>query len=342
MTAAELTEGLALVPVENIHPGPLQPRTTTGSIDLIHQLADSMRAGRHEPLLEVEYSPLRPGYYQIVCGEQRWRAAKEAGIGLVLVRVLKGLNHLTRLQKQYEENRLRADLTPADDAYLVLSIKTLKDIEVAECLLAESLVPIQPLADKCVKDRGELEEHLASLKKLLLERKVHVVKSDTELAVAPLSPWRDTERALGISEAARKRKLAVLRLEPDVLAEANSLPVHHASLIAQVEGHERRVELVERAPYLTNRQLQAAIRRLRADPQLSVERSLSAPDTAASDQSNLFDAQLSTLGDLCRQLVRLISILRAHAEGDRRDAAMTALMDLRRCIDEFLEQSRAA
>src|SRR5579859_4608669 len=118
MTAAELTEGLALVPVENIHPGPLQPRTTTGSIDLIHQLADSMGAGRHEPLLEVEYSPLRPGYYQIVCGEQRWRAAKEAGIGLVLVRVLKGLNHLTRLQKQYEENRLRADLTPADDAYL--------------------------------------------------------------------------------------------------------------------------------------------------------------------------------------------------------------------------------
>jgi len=74
---AELPESLALVPVVNIHPGPLQPRTTV-SVELVPQLADSKQAGRHEPLFEVEPVPMQPGHYQIACGVQRWLALKEA------------------------------------------------------------------------------------------------------------------------------------------------------------------------------------------------------------------------------------------------------------------------
>ena len=106
-------------------------------------------------------------------------------------------------------------------------MKTLRDVEVAERLLAMSLVPFEPLADKRVKDPDELEEHMASLKKLLLEHRVHVVKSDGGLTLAPLSPWRATEKALGISESIRKAKLAVLRLEPTVLEGANPPPAPH-------------------------------------------------------------------------------------------------------------------
>ncbi|MHB8685953.1 MAG: ParB/RepB/Spo0J family partition protein [Candidatus Dormibacteraceae bacterium] len=336
MTPAPLPEGLALVAVENIHPGPLQPRTTI-SIELIHQLADSMRAGRHQPLLEVERSPLRPGQYQIVCGEQRWRAAKEAGVGLVLVRVLNGLNHLTRLRKQYEENRLRADLTPADDAYLVLSMKSLKDIEVAERLLTESLVAFQLLTDKRVKDRSELEEHLASLKKLLLEHNVHVIKSDTGQAVAPLSPWRDTERTLGISEAARKRKLAVLRLEPDVLAEANALPAQHVPLIAQVDGRERRAALVERAPYLTNRQLQAAVRRLRGDREMSVDDAVAGRLPVKRPDPLAFEVQLENLCDLCRQIARLLNNIGSRVSSHEKQQLLTVVGELRATFDTFEE-----
>ena len=50
MTLSALPDGLVVVAVDQVHPGPLQPRTRV-STELVHQVADSMRAGRHEPLL---------------------------------------------------------------------------------------------------------------------------------------------------------------------------------------------------------------------------------------------------------------------------------------------------
>ena len=325
MTRSVAPQGVVMVPVEHIHPGPLQPRTTV-SMELVHQLAESMRAGRHEPLLDVERSPLRAGHYQIVCGEQRWRAAQEAGVERVLVRVLDGLNHVTRLQKQHEENCLRADLTPADDAYLVLAMKSLKDIEVVERLLTEASVQFEALADRQVKSRGELVDHLECLKGLLLAQ---------TSAVASLSPWRETEQALGISEAARKRKLSVLRLEPEILAQANGLPANHAPLIAQVEDRQRRADLVEHAPYLTNRQLNAAVRRLRGDSDLSVEAALKRPEPVSDPLA--FEQQLSQLADLCRQMVRLLGNLWPRTSEAERDEARKVLTTLVHTLHEFEE-----
>lgn len=336
MNVPALPKGLALVQLANIHPGPLQPRTTT-SVELIHQLADSMRAGRHQPLLEVEPLAARPDHYQIVCGEQRWRAAKVAGVELVLVRVLDGLSPLARLQKQYEENRLRAGLTPADDAHVVLLTKSVKDIEAAERLLAERSIPFVALSSQKVQDRSDLERHLGSLKVLLLENKVHVIKSPTGQTVGTLSPWRDTERALGISEVARKRKLALLRLEPEVLAEANALPSNHAALIAQVGDRQRRAELAARANELSHRQLQAAVRRLRGDPDLTVDEALSRHRQGAASPL-AFEGQLLTLADLCRQIVRLLTNFRARiSEAERAQlGAMLAgfLEDVRGLLDQ--------
>ncbi|MGH7487562.1 MAG: ParB/RepB/Spo0J family partition protein, partial [bacterium] len=333
--AAEFPMGVAVVPLENIHPGRLQPRTTI-SAQLVRELAASMRGGRHDPLLEVEPAPQRPGHYQIVCGEQRWRAAREAGVERVLVRVLRDLNYVTRLQKQYEENRLRADLTPSDDAHLVLSLKRLKDIEAAERLLSESGVRFQPLADKTVKEPGDIEEHLESLKKLLLEHNIHVIKTDAGPLVRPLSPWRETEKALAISEVARKRKLAVLRLEPDVMADVNDLPANHAQLIAQVEGHERRMELAEQARYLTNRQLNAAVRRLRIGDSLTVAAALEQSRQGQLDPL-AFESQLQLLADLCRQIARLLGNLGPRISAPEREQVRAALAGLIEIVHAFEE-----
>jgi ParB-like chromosome segregation protein Spo0J len=67
----QLPAGLALAAVDRVQPSPIQPHINF-SVDLIEELASSMRAGRHQPLLEVEPAPGAPGRYQIVCGEQRW------------------------------------------------------------------------------------------------------------------------------------------------------------------------------------------------------------------------------------------------------------------------------
>jgi hypothetical protein len=194
-----LPNGLAVVPVDQIQPCPIQPRVNV-SVDLIKQLSSSMRAGRHQPLLEVEPAPGAPGRYQIVCGEQRWRAARAAGLTEVLVRLNPPLGYLERLEKQYEENRLRADLDPVEEAHCLLLDHTIRSIAVAERLLRDALVPFQPLADKHITQRKEFGGHLDELKVLLVRKRVHVVKSaDGRLQPGPLSPWRQTEQALGVS-----------------------------------------------------------------------------------------------------------------------------------------------
>src|SRR5438552_15862370 len=135
-----LPEGLAVVPGDLIQPCPIQPRVNV-SVDLVDKLSGSMKAGRHLPLLEVETAPGIPGRYQIICGEQRWRAAKAAGLLEILVRIHPHLGYLERLEKQYEENRLRANLDLIEEAFCILLDKTLRDIAVAEQLLRESRVP---------------------------------------------------------------------------------------------------------------------------------------------------------------------------------------------------------
>ncbi len=327
MTQTKLPDGLAFIAIERIHPCSLQPRVTV-STDLVQKLAESMRAGRHDPLLEVEPVPLQPGDYQIVCGEQRWRAAKEAGLKRVLVRVHERLNYLARLQKQYEENRLRADLTPAEDAHLLLTVKTLRDIAVAEQLLREALVTFRPLADKWVTAAAEIDDHLESLRTLLLKHKLHVIKTERGPAVASLSPWRDTERDLGISEASRKLKLSVLHLEPEVLAETTTMPAQHAPLIAKIDGRERRTELAERAAQLTHRQLLATVRRLREDSQLGVEDAIRGRPEPVHCDPLAFETQLDNLGDLCRQIARLLGNLQSQASVEEREQVRKVLASL--------------
>src|SRR5215472_6709456 len=138
--SGQLPEGLVVVAVDQVQPCPIQPRVNF-SVDLIEQLSSSMKAGRHQPLLEVEPAPGVPGRYQIVCGEQRWRAARAAGLTKVLVRLHPPLGYLERLEKQYEENRLRADLDPVEEAQLLVLAKVLRDAGVAEQLLRDAGIP---------------------------------------------------------------------------------------------------------------------------------------------------------------------------------------------------------
>lgn len=332
--AVALPEGLSLVRVDIIHPDPLQPRVNI-SAELVSKLAESMRAGRHEPVLDVEPAPTAPGHYQIVCGEQRWRAAREARIEHVVVRVHRRLGYLERLRKQYEENHLRANLDPVEDAHLLLVAKVLQDTVIAEQLLHETRVPFLPLEDKRVTDRAQVYEHLEELKTLLLRNNLNVVKTAAGRAVGPLSPWRETEEALGISETMRKAKLAILRLEPDVLDEAHALPAQHASLIARVEGEERRAQLVEHAARLSSRQLHAVVDRLRRNPSLTVDDAVTGQTRAEPNDPLAFDQQIVRLTDLCRQMVRTLANLTRRVSADQRAHVRSVLFDLKQVLTTF-------
>jgi len=340
MTQSSWPSGLAMVPIDLIDLCPIQPRVNV-SVDLVDRLRASMEAGRHQPLLEVEPAPGKPGRYQIVCGEQRWRAATAAGLAEVLVRLLPRLGYLERLEKQYEENRLRADLDIAEEAHLIVLDKTIRDITVAERLLRDSLVPFEALDDRRITRREEFTDHLEHLKGLLVRRQVHSLRTSEGRTIAgPLSPWRETERALGISESQRKAKVGVLRLDPDLLDEARAVPAEHAIQIAKLEGRERQSEMLQlsRELGLTCNQVQDTVDRLRENQALSVDDAIAAARSASEVPAVLaFDQQLINLGDLCRQIVRLLMNLRERVEPEARNEMGAALRDLREHIDDFLE-----
>ncbi len=332
--AAEPESRLRLVPLDRLRPCAIQPRVNV-SVPLIQELASSMQAGRHRPLLEVEPLEGQPERYQIVCGEQRWRAARQAGLQEVLVRVLPRLSYLERLRKQLEENRLRSALDPVEEAHAILQTKILLDIGRAEALLAEAGVDFVALESKRIDEREEFQRHLEGLKRLLLESGVHVLRSTQGLVCAPLTPWRETERALGISEAARKQKVGILRLPSELQEGVRELPAEHAIQISRLESGERQAALVERAPALSHRQVQTAVDRLRRNPELSVEAVLEEEGTRDESSPLGFQNQLPVLADLCRQLVRRLGYLRSRLSAEEREQVAGLLADLRQVLDGF-------
>jgi ParB family transcriptional regulator, chromosome partitioning protein len=112
--AAELLE----LPVDAIHPNPRQPRRRFET-DAASGLAESVRRqGVIQPLL---VRPRVNGGYEIVAGERRWRAAREAGRETVPV-VVREADDRETLLLGLVENVAREQLTPVEEAraYAVL------------------------------------------------------------------------------------------------------------------------------------------------------------------------------------------------------------------------------
>jgi len=335
VTGNRVPPGLAIVPIDLIQPCPIQPRVNV-SVDLVAKLSDSIRSGRHQPLLEVEPAPGMRGRYQIVFGEQRWRAAKAAGLLEILARVHPHLGYLERLEKQYEENHLRADLDVVEEAHCIVVDKTIRDIAIAEQLLRESLVPFKPLDEKRIVHRQEFVQHLDGLREMLVKHKTHIVNgADGKPVAKPLSRWRETEKALGISESQRKVKVGLLRLDPEELDRVRPLPQEHAIQISRLADKEQRTELIERAAELTHREVRRAVDRLLADRELNLDDALAGdPETP---EPLTFESRLDAIADLCRQLVRALRNLDPVVSADER----RAVSDLLACVDAELTDFRS-
>jgi ParB family chromosome partitioning protein len=103
---------LAHVPLEQIHANPRQPRkrfdheTTAG-------LADSIR---HQGIVQpVVLRPRPEGGYELIAGERRWRAAREAGVPTVPA-VIREADDRETLLIGLVENVARENLSPVEEA----------------------------------------------------------------------------------------------------------------------------------------------------------------------------------------------------------------------------------
>jgi ParB family chromosome partitioning protein len=103
---------LAHVPVEQIHANPRQPRKRFDH-EATAGLADSIRAqGVIQP---VVLRPRLEGGYELIAGERRWRAAREAGAATVPA-VIREADDRDTLLLGLVENVARENLTPVEEA----------------------------------------------------------------------------------------------------------------------------------------------------------------------------------------------------------------------------------
>lgn len=118
------------VKISEVEPNRSQPRKNFEE-DSIAELAESIRQfGILQPLLVVK----RDGYYEIVAGERRWRAAKQAGLKTVPV-IVKNLSEQEFVEISLIENIQREDLNPVEEAQAykrLIEEFSLKQEEIAE------------------------------------------------------------------------------------------------------------------------------------------------------------------------------------------------------------------
>ena len=113
MRAENAAEGsVSTLPLQKIEPNPLQPRRTFAQ-DELDALAESIRI--HGVIQPLTVRLLPNGYYQIIAGERRWRAARLAGLSQVPVVVIEA-DDRKAMELALIENLQRADLNPIEEA----------------------------------------------------------------------------------------------------------------------------------------------------------------------------------------------------------------------------------
>ena len=109
---AAQAEPVTSLPVQKLEPNPLQPRKLFEEAEL-QDLADSI--SQHGVIQPLTVRAGENGYYQIIAGERRWRAARLAGLRTVPVVVIEA-DDKTAMELALIENLQRQDLNPMEEA----------------------------------------------------------------------------------------------------------------------------------------------------------------------------------------------------------------------------------
>lgn len=109
---AEASGEIRSLPLLKIEPNPLQPRREFDP-EALQTLADSIAA--HGLIQPLSVREMPNGYYQIIAGERRWRAARMANLDEVPVLVLDA-DDRTVMELALVENLQREDLNPMEEA----------------------------------------------------------------------------------------------------------------------------------------------------------------------------------------------------------------------------------
>lgn len=108
----EQKELVQRLPIAKVEPREGQPRTVFDE-EALGELSESIR--EYGLLMPVTVRKLDSGYYQLIAGERRWRAARMAGLTEIPARVIEADDRLAT-ELALVENLQREDLNPVEEA----------------------------------------------------------------------------------------------------------------------------------------------------------------------------------------------------------------------------------
>ncbi len=136
------------LPVDRLRPNPFQARQ---NFDGLGDLVQAIKVQGFTTRLRVRPDIEQPGFFQLVFGERRLRAAKEAGLTAVPCEIAEHSDD-EMIEIGLAENIQRRDLEPLEEAY---AFRTLIDFRGYS---------IRRLAERIGKDKSYIEDRLALLR----------------------------------------------------------------------------------------------------------------------------------------------------------------------------------
>lgn len=126
------------LPIAKVEPNVSQPRSYFDEVALT-ELAESIK--QHGMIQPITVRKLESGYYQIIAGERRWRAARMAGLEEVPVSIIQADDRMAA-ELALVENLQRADLNPIEEALGYRSL--MEDFELTQEEVAQSVGKSRP------------------------------------------------------------------------------------------------------------------------------------------------------------------------------------------------------
>ncbi len=184
-------EGI-FVNINKVEPNREQPRKNFDE-DALVELSESIKQfGVLQPLLVQD----KKGYYEIVAGERRWRAAKIAGLKEVPV-IIKDLTEQEKAEISLIENIQREDLNPIEEAVAYKK------------LLTEFNLKQDELAERVSKSRTAITNSMRLLKLNDRVQEMVIAGRLTTGHARALLGIEDAERQIEVAEEVADNKLNV-------------------------------------------------------------------------------------------------------------------------------------
>jgi ParB family chromosome partitioning protein len=192
--------GVKVLSIDRIESNPGQPRTVFDE-DALRELAASIK--EHGVLQPILVRPLGDNRYQLIAGERRWRATREAGIATIPA-LVEEIDDDTALEISIIENLQREDLSPLEEATMY------------DRMVREHGYSIRKLADKLGKDKGYLENRLRLADAPEEIRELVSLRKDTISHAYELLKVQDPKKRKRLASQVASGELSLVKLREKI------------------------------------------------------------------------------------------------------------------------------